>query len=82
MECWFNFEKQELVMEPESTFEMSFLSDLLGQGDALTTTTLVSELDNSVVGLCVKSLKTMANSSAIKEEEIDEMYEEMENEEG
>jgi len=79
METWYSFKNHELVIEPSSEFEMSFLTDLLGDNARLICTTLVSEHDNSVVGIVLKPQKDLANSSEsdITAIDVDIMYKEM-----
>jgi hypothetical protein len=81
MDIWFDFENAQLVIEPASDFEFSFLNDFLGDG-SLSGTVLLSELDKTVVGIAIKSEKELVNrtveeDSPITEEDVDIMYDEM-----
>ena len=80
METWYNFKKGELVVEPESKFELDFLTDLFAENTS-ETTIMINEV-NQVLAITIKSAKPGDSNSEnkISAEEIDEMYEEMVNE--
>ena len=81
MEVWYNFSKKELVLEPTSKFELSFLSDLLGDNDRLGCTTMVDSDSNEVIAITIKPQKDPAHTSdTISATEIDQMYKKMEEE--
>lgn len=80
MQTYFDLEKHELVVLPETDFEGTLLNDFLGEG-YLMGTTLLNPEDNTVVGIVIKSEKELANSSneedPITVTDIDIMYDKM-----
>ena len=78
MEVWYNFKNSELVLEPESAFELGFLTDLFNKDMHLECVRYLSETDNSVVAISVKPSTPVADrTDVLSEETIDKMYSEL-----
>ncbi len=78
MQTWYNFKTEEIIVEPESTFEQVFLTDLFKKTNSLVCNTVFDVESDTILGLSIKSGKVLANNSDLTEEDITIMYDEME----
>jgi len=78
MDVYFNFKETVLMMEPESQFEASFLSDLLAGRGKLLAEAYCTEGSTDVAFITLKPENLIAHTEpVVTEEEIDKLYEEM-----